>query len=397
MASGTAISGWSLFKKRRIFELIMVGFFTLASLVFAEGLVRLLAPQSLILLRPDIFIPTEKLGWLHAPDVDTRVNTGEREVRWRTDHEGFRMGGDLSKASEMTLVALGDSFLEAAQVEYEDTMTALLEKRLSSRLGRPMRILNTGVGGWDPNQYRIKLAEILEKRRINGVVVFVYLGNDITDKHVENFPPRQPLARHSLRLPHSLKWNELVDAICYPINDFLEIRSHLFILVKTRLKYTLMKMGLTAYYFPPTLLRNHASSNSWKITTDILEEIAIMGQHHDLETLFVLLPSPSEANPEQGQQIAHAFGITSEEIDLDQAHLLLGEELRRRDLPAVDMTPALRAAIRERMPDVYGRVDNHLGIRGHQIVASTIEEVIWQMFCATTPDPQAGHISQKRR
>src|SRR4029450_2715482 len=125
------------------------------------------------------YIPTEQLAWRHALNVDTRVNTGEREIRWRTDDQGMRIGGDLSNPSEMTRVALGDSYLEAMQVEYEDTMTALLEKRLSSRLGRSMRILNTGVGGWDPNQYRIQLEKIIGTRRINGVVVFVFLGNDI--------------------------------------------------------------------------------------------------------------------------------------------------------------------------------------------------------------------------
>jgi len=379
------------FKKRRSFELIVVVFSTLVSLIVVEALVRVLAPQSLILLRPDIFIPTEQLAWRHAPDVDTRVNIGEREIRWRTDDQGMRIGGDLSKPSEMTLVALGDSYLEAMQVEYEDTMTALLEKRLSSRLGKSMRILNTGTGGWDPNQYRIQLEKILGHRRINGVVVFVFLGNDIIGYHATNYPPRQALVRHALRLPRSFEWNELVAAVAYPINDVLETRSHLFTLAKTRLKYTLMKLGLTAYYFPQMLLRNQASSNSWKVTADILEEIAVMGKHHDLKTLFVLLPSPSEANPEEGLETASAFGITSEEIDLDQAHLLLGEQLRRRDLSAVDMTPALRAAIRERMPDVYGRVDNHLGRRGHQIVANTIEEVIWQMFCTTAPASQASH------
>jgi lysophospholipase L1-like esterase len=382
------------FKNRRIFELIVVVVSTFVSLIVAEGLVRLLAPQSLILLRPDIFIPTEQLAWRHAPDVDTRVNTGEREARWRTDDQGMRIGGEPPKPHQMTLVALGDSLLEAMQVEYEETMTAILEKRLSSRLGKELRILNTGTGGWDPNQYRIQLEKILETRRINGVVVFVYLGNDIIDKRASNYPPRQPIVRHALKLPKSFEWNELIIAVAYPINDFLEIRSHLFILVKARLKYTLMKMGLTAYYFPLTLLRDLAQSNMWEITSDLLQEIAIMGKHHDLKTLFVLLPSPSEANPEEGVETANAFGISSDEIDLDQAHMVLGEQLRRRNLSVVDMTPALRAAIKERIPDVYGRVDNHLGKAGHQVIAHTLEEIMWQMFCAATSDSQASHITQ---
>jgi lysophospholipase L1-like esterase len=294
----------------------------------------------------------------------------------------------------MTLVALGDSLLEAMQVEYEDTMTGLLEKRLSSRLGRSLRILNTGTGGWDPNHYRIQLEKILETRLINGVVVFVYLGNDIIDKRASSYPPRQPIVRHALRLPGSFEWNELVVAVAYPINDFFEIRSHLFIFVKTRLKYTLIKMGLTAYYFPLTLLRDQARSNTWEITSDLLQEIAIMGKRHDLKTLFVLLPSPSEANPEEGLRTANAFGISSDEIDLDQAHVILSEQLKRRDLSVYDMTAALRAAIKERMPDVYGRVDNHLGKGGHQVIAHTLEEIILQMFCTATPDLQASHIKQ---
>jgi hypothetical protein len=386
------------FKKERFFELIMVVCSTIVSLVVAEGFVRLVAPQSLILLRPDIFIPTEQLAWRHASNVDTRVNTGEREIRWRTEEHGFRVGEGLPNASEMTLVALGDSYLEAMQVEYEDTMTALLEKRLSSRLGRSIRILNTGVGGWDPNQYRIQLQKILGTRRIDGVVVFVFLGNDIISYHADaqDYPPRQAIRRHDLRIPRSFEWHEFVAAVAYPINDFLEVRSHLFILVKTRLKDTLMRMGLTAYYFPATLLKNQAPSANWKITADILEEIAVIGKHHGLKTLFVLLPSPSEANPEEGLETASAFGITLEEIDLDQAHLLLGEQLRRRNLSAVDMTSALRAAIRERMPDIYGRVDNHLGRGGHQVVANTLEEVIWQMFCTVAPDSKLKKLTKKQ-
>ena len=232
----------------------------------------------------------------------------------------MRIGDGVSNSSELTLVALGDSYLEAMQVEYEDTMTALLEKRLSSRLGKSMRIVNTGVGGWDPNQYRMQLRKMLGNDRINGIIVFVFLGNDIIDHHADQYPPRQAVVRHSLRLPSSLEWNELVAAVAYPINDFLEIRSHLFIFIKTRLKYMLMKMNLTAYYFPPMLLKDQAASNRWKITGDILEEIAVLGKQHDLKTLFVLLPSPSEANPDEGLETANAFGITSDKIDLDQAH-----------------------------------------------------------------------------
>jgi hypothetical protein len=373
--------------KRWFFRLITIFFSCVVSLFIAEGLISLVAPQSLILLRPDIWIPVEHLGWRHNPSVDTRVNTGEREIRWRTDEQGFRIGASLPAVSEKTLVAIGDSFLAAMQVEYEETMTAQLEKRLSSRMGRSLRILNTGVGSWGPNQYRIQLGKILANRPVDGVVVFVYLGNDIVDRRIDNYAPGLPEKRHSLRLPKSLKRDELVDAVFYPINDFLEVRSHLFIFAKNSLKSVLMRVGLTAYEWPEALLKSQASSNRWNTTADILEEVADIGKHHDAQTLFVLIPELTEANPVEGRAYAKTIGIDLEAIDFDQPHTVLGAELRKRNLSVVDMTPALRAAIAEQMPDVYGRVDIHLGRAGHQLIARTIEDTIWQMFFSRIAGP----------
>jgi lysophospholipase L1-like esterase len=351
------------------------------SLLAGEGLVRFFTPQSLILLRPDIWVSTGQVGWGRRPSVDTRVNTGEREVRWKTDDQGFRIGANLLAVSDMTLVALGDSTVEALQVEHEETMTSLLENRLASRCGKSLRILNAGVGGWTPNQYRIELERILGIRSVDGVLVFVSLANDIIEARVDSYRPREAVKRHSLRFPKGLGWSELVEAIAFPINDFLEVRSHLFILAKNRLQYALMRVGLTASYFPKALLTSQASSERWKTTANILEEIAVIAKHHNLQTLFVLIPSPSEADFEKGQRTAKAFGLASGTFNLDQAHLLLGEEIRHRNLAVVDTTSALRAAIAKRIPDVYGQVDTHLGKQGHQVVAEATEDSVWEIFC----------------
>lgn len=391
----TSKSGNRNSNKRCIFGLIVVVLSGIVSLLVAEGLVRLLAPQPLILLRPDIWVPAKQLGWRHSPNIDTRVNTGEREIQWRTDAGGFRIGANRPGASDMMFVALGDSFVEAMQVEYEDTLTSLLENRLSSRLRRSLRILNTAVGGWDPNQYRIQLERLLKVNPVDGIIVFVYLGNDVIEKRVDNYAPRQPAERHSLRLPKSLKWNEFVTAIAYPINDSLEVRSHMFILVKNRLKYVLMRAGLTAYYFPDSLLVTQASSKRWSATADVLKEIAVIGRDRDLQTLFVLIPSPAEADPVEAQRTAQALGIAPEDFDIDQAHMLLGAEMKRRDLSTLDTTSALRAAIAKQMPDVYGRIDNHLGKGGHRVVANAIEDAIWQKFCLPHASLEPNHAPVK--
>jgi hypothetical protein len=352
------------------------------SFLLGEGVVRVFAPQALVLLRPDIWIPVPMSGWRHRPNASTHVNSGQREVSWQTDEQGFRVGSFQTPASDKVLLALGDSFLEAMQVEHEQTMTSLLGQTLSARAGLPVIILNSGVGGWDPNQYRIELQRFLSAGSADGVLVFVYLGNDIVNVRNESYAPKLPVERHRLRLPRNLDWSEFVDSVAYPINNFLEVRSHLFILMRNRLRYALMRAGLTAYFFPDAVLVRHASSTQWDVTADILQEIAVLGGQHGLRTLFVLIPSEEEADPMKARRAAVAFGLPDEAYDLDQPRRLLMAQMRQRQLTVIDTTTELRMAVKSGLSDVYGSVDNHLGIEGHRVVARALEHAVWEEFFA---------------
>jgi hypothetical protein len=359
------------------------------SLFLAEGVVRLVAPQALILIRPDVWMPADGVGWKNRPNVDTHLNTGERDVHWRTDAQGFRTGAVRAATADVNIVALGDSFLAAEQVEDEDTMVRLLESRLASRSGRSVRLWNTGVAGWDPNQYRIELQHLLETSRPDGVLVFVYLGNDIIDRVVASYPSRQPDERHHFRWPRSLALREWVEAWGYPINDSLEVRSHLFIFARTRLKYLLMRLSMTPYTFPETLLARNVAIPAWSTTAGILKDMGEDAAGRGIPTLFVLIPSEDEADPAEARRTAEGLGVPPHSYDLDQPHLRLGEEMASRGLSVFDATPALRAATARATPDVYGHVDNHLGKAGHRVMAAAMEEAAWQAFFAGRPPVRA--------
>lgn len=61
--------------------------------LLAEGIVRLVLPQALILRRPDVWYPVAGLGWDRSPNLDTTVNFGGAgPVRLITDNEGNRIG-----------------------------------------------------------------------------------------------------------------------------------------------------------------------------------------------------------------------------------------------------------------------------------------------------------------
>src|SRR6266516_3444108 len=193
-----------------------------------EVSVRILAPQQLIVKRPDIWQPVDTLGWMHRPDVTTTINTGERTVHVFTDGDGFRVGRAGRVESKRRVLLLGDSFMEALQVEYEQSLAGLLQARLGTRLGETVAVRNSGVGGWDPPQYLMEARRVLARDRFDLALVSVYLENDVVQA-MQTYPPRPPAVVHPLRLPRRPTWAEFVDAVLYPINDFLEVRSQLFI------------------------------------------------------------------------------------------------------------------------------------------------------------------------
>src|SRR5256714_14878773 len=83
----------------------------------AELLVRLAAPQQLIVKRPDIWQPVDTLGWNHRPNVSTTINTGERTIHLYTDRDGFRVGRAGRVEAKRRILLLGDSFMEARSEE----------------------------------------------------------------------------------------------------------------------------------------------------------------------------------------------------------------------------------------------------------------------------------------
>ncbi len=342
-----------------------------AALLLAEVAVRFVAPQQLIQVRPDIWQPVDSLGWIKRPGVNTTVNIGDRTVLLITDDRGFRIGSRPRPVGGIRILLLGDSFMEALQVEYEESLAGLLETKLSERLGIPVEVWNTGVSGWDPVQYLLQARSILERDSIDLVIVALYAGNDAVPMRHDRIPPRQPNVYHKLRSPKTLKWDELIDSILYPINDFFERRSHLYLFLKTRMQTVLMRLGLTATYFPVEFLRSERESDRWQITGSICRDIAEAATRSRTQALFVIIPTQFQVDTLVFNRYVRGFNIEPSDIDIDQPSRLLRETLEKEGLLVIDALPALRAA-HSSGQILYGSVDPHMNAAGHALLAELV-------------------------
>ena len=355
------------------------------ALLGGELAVRVLAPQQLILKRTDIWQPADTLGWIHRPNVNTTINTGERAVHFRTDEDGYRVArSGRREGVDHTILLLGDSFMEALQVEYEQSLPGLLDARLPSMVHGSVAVRNAGVGGWNPDQYLLYLRRAVSRQNIDLVLVSLFMENDIVTVQRDRVEPRPPALVHPLRWPSRLAWSAVVDAWFYPINDALEVRSHLFILLKNWLQAPLMRLGLTEAEFYPVYLKSEAGSERWAITAETCRQIAEVARSYGIPMLVVQIPASYQVDTAIFRKYTEGFKLDPSGIDLEQPDRIMQERLRQAGIHVIDALPVLRQAFAAGVRP-YGSVDRHLSPDGHEIVAALVQDTVAGLLVARKP------------
>lgn len=356
------------------------------AIVIGEVGVRLVAPQQLIIIRPDLWEPADTVGWLRRPNVRTQINTGERTVTVLTDAEGFRMGTAAPpRTAGLHILILGDSQMEALQVEYEQSTAGRLETSLQSLTEEPVAVHNGGVAGWGTNHYVLRARTLLSRHEYDLVITALYMGDDIIPERKEYFAPRTSSTRPPLRVPRALSRAELIEAILLPINNFLEVRSHLFVFLKNRVKTLRMQLGVAPMEFPSHFYTSDASGERWAVTAELLADIDDQARQTGAASLTVMVPTPFQVDSASFMQYVRGYGIDPATVDLDQPNRRLQQELEARGLQFYDPLPAFRAA-HESGIRLHGRVDPHPTPEGHRILVAGLTPIVAELLESRQPN-----------
>lgn len=351
--------------------LLRLAVYLIGLVVVLEIGVRLFLPQQLI-RQYEIYAPHDGLGIVLYPNLDLIINTGERDVRLLTDEHGYRLSPDSPAEGEhdLRVLALGDSFLMASQVDGAQTTAAILEQTLSDELGLRVKIDNTASPGFNLNQYLRLAQQVLDERHYDAIWVMVYGGNDYVERRVDYVPPGRPIARHDFRLPRSLNPTELVDALLFPINDFLESSSHLFILLKSRMSILLARVGLTRRTIPEAILLENASSPAWDVSGEVMGDLQEVANARGVPLIVSIVPASYQVDPSSLRRSLEAFSIPDSDVDPEQPSRLLAQSFREHGVETVvDMLPAFRERFAEAGAPLYGSIDSHLSPEGNQFAA----------------------------
>ncbi len=160
--------GWRRFAG----NLLLAGAGLLASLLVCELVLRLLGVSYTVLVWTD---PIR--GVAHIPGAKSR--------RIEINSDGWR-GPEVAlerPPGTYRIALLGDSYIEAFEVPFEETVGEVIERRLSNLRGSPVEVLNFGQGGSGTTQELLTLQHEVWKYSPDLVLLGVTTGNDISDNH----------------------------------------------------------------------------------------------------------------------------------------------------------------------------------------------------------------------
>jgi GDSL-like lipase/acylhydrolase family protein len=177
-------------------EIILTLSSIVISLIISEVAIRVLDPLGVSYFEEVSRYHLDKLPdpirvFKHAPGLQ-RTYQG---VRVFINDLGLRDRNlEKKEDGELRILLLGDSVTFGWGVPMEATFGRKMESTLASKLGRPVRTVNTGVGGYNTVQEYAVLrtyAEVIEP----DIVVLLYVTNDIET----NDPPVDPWSQVSLQ------------------------------------------------------------------------------------------------------------------------------------------------------------------------------------------------------
>ncbi|MCK6507483.1 GDSL-type esterase/lipase family protein [Myxococcota bacterium] len=156
-----------------------------------------------------IFQPDAELMQVLRPGAVGRFDTPEFGTVVRVapaGHRGEALGD--RQPGELRILAVGDSFTLAVQVDEEDSFQELLARRLSTSTGHPVRVVNAGVDGYGTGQAARYARRLAAQVQPDLILLTFFLGNDLGDNR--NFRPgtypTQAVTLPSLLSPADRRW-----------------------------------------------------------------------------------------------------------------------------------------------------------------------------------------------
>ena len=336
--------------------------------------------------------PTSHQLWIQRDEFTTHIETNAAGQRGREIPIPKPPG-------TFRILVLGDSFVEAEQVQEQERFIRRLEATLNAgnptRNGAPVRyeVIDGGCGGWGQAQELLYLREQGLAYQPDLVLLAFFVGNDVGDNSIELqldgkreaalkpyfvprkdgslelLPPNPPSptlverAANTLRL-HSTVYNFLESGVLQKLG-----RDDLFAAWRTA-------DALERPRYQGNLIYRSRLTDDWRegwqITEALLGMVKGESLQHGAPFGMIVVPTRAQVSDQAWRGIAGRDGGRQAGLDRSFPNRQLQAIAERLDAPLLDLVPALQEADKVNPDSLYYERDQHWTAAGHAVAAQAI-------------------------
>ncbi|MFN8636796.1 MAG: SGNH/GDSL hydrolase family protein [Chloroflexota bacterium] len=343
-------------------------------------------------------------GWIKAPEFTTEVQISPLGLRDRRQSYAKPPG-------TFRVLLLGDSFLEAVQVQQWQGVAERLEVLLNQDSPRPVEVINGGVAAYGTGQELLLLDQVGAQFQPDLVVLLFFVGNDLTNNNYRlelwdgdlklRLKPYFDLEGNSQELKY------IPGPPPVPRNGFAETMrrsSVLYNVVETgvynklQLSYPREQLeAIGGLRTPLTGLYDTQPPDEWARAWRISE--ALLGRIRDRSTqlgaplVVAGIPEWRVLDPAAWEDEIRKSNPRSNRLDSGRLKIgapidNLAEVVSRVGVPFIDLQPPIEAAGRDGTR-LYYDFDKHWTAAGHAVAAEAIARELRTSGLSAAPAPAA--------
>jgi lysophospholipase L1-like esterase len=329
--------------------------------------VRLVAPQDL-----GIWTTTRDGLVLLQPEIERTLPSFGRTIR--TNALGFRdRDHPVSKPPGVfRVVLLGDSFMEALQVDFEDSFAHRLEGLLSEGSGRTVEVVNAGVSGWGTDDQLTWLERHGLDLAPDLVVVAMTLHNDVSDNLAMEFHVYEDgrLRARPYQVMDLGPWLWLRAKIAFATHSQL-YRFVVGQLTGARVE----RAGKALNSHMKRLLEKDPDPRiaaGWAMTEELLGKLVALSRASGASAAVFLIPINKQLTEPIWTDFLEATGLPRDAMVRDRPEQVMRQWGRRTGVPVIDLLPVFDASLSERPRVLYLPQDGHWNADAHHLAAEAV-------------------------
>lgn len=342
----------------------------LASIILCEVLVATVVPQNL-----GTWGMTRDGITSHVPNLSVYLTQFKQVIRTNSHGMRDREHSIVKAPGTFRILILGDSFMEANQVAFEDSFASLLESELKGKLPGTIEIVNASVSGWGTDDELTYLMRYGFEFQPDLVLLGITLHNDIQDNLAQEF--------------HSYMNGELhekprqdippVDYVILQIKEFLASHSHLYqIILRVKNSSWVQYEGSRLSSHVAALLSKEESNEEvirgWGMTRLLLRKMKVETEKRGIALIAFMIPLWVQVSEEQLSIFLAKHQLALTEIVLDKPQLRLKEIGSQENLQTIDLLEVFRAAEQKDPGKLYLLGDGHWTAAGQYLAAKFVSE-----------------------